>query len=341
MTPEDVLRQAFEAQADRVEFAPDALGSIRTRVGRRTHQRRFLTMSLASLATAAAATATAVVVGLASCVPPDTDTAPLQPGAPSGPVVPTSPSVPPHSGVIARLPIYYIGVDRGRPVLFREFHSQTLSEESLTTRMVEAVGIMLDGDALDPNYASSWPASASVRSVELDGKVAVVDLAGAAVNGADPATARAAVQQLVWTVTAVAADRGTQLDGVRLLLDGKPVTTLWGNVNVSGTLTRASAIETLAQLWLISPQEGDTVPGTFDVHLDGAVWEATAVLRIRNAAGAVVDEKTVTLDIGAPSRGEAFVTVTLAPGRYTIEAFSRSAKDGSIVGLDNHAITVS
>ena len=295
-------------------------------------------MSLASLATAAAATATAVVVGLASCVPPDT--APLQPGAPSGPVVPTSPSVPPHSGVTARLPIYYIGVDRGRPVLFREFHTQTLSEESLTTRIHEAVGIMLDGDAFDPEYASSWPASASVRSVELDGKVAVVDLGGATVNGADPATARAAVQQLIWTVTGVAADRKAPLDGVRLLLDGKPVTTLWGSVNVSGTLTRADSMQTVALVWLISPQEGDTVSGTFDVHIDGAVPEATTTLRIRNAAGGIVEERTVTLNKGGPLRGEAHTSVTLAPGRYNLEAFYYSFEDGSVQALDGHAITV-
>jgi len=295
-------------------------------------------MSLASLATAAAATATAVVVGLASCVPPDT--APLQPGAPSGPVVPTSPSEPAHSVLTAKLPAYYIGVDRGRPVLYREFRTEVLADGSLTDRIRVAVGVMLAGDPLDPNYTSSWPVGASVHSVELNGNVAVVDLGGASVNSVDPATARAAVQQLVWTVTAVAADHKAPVDGVRLLLDGKPVTTLWGSVNVSGTLTRADALQTQALVWLISPQEGDTVSGTFDVHIGGAVKEATATLRIRNAAGDVVQEKTVTLDKGAPSRGEAHTSVTLAPGRYTLEAFYYSLDDGSVQALDNHDITV-
>jgi len=69
MKPEDVLRQAFEAQAGQVEVAPDALPTIRARINARRAQRRRVFVSLASLATTAAATVAALAVGFTSCLP--------------------------------------------------------------------------------------------------------------------------------------------------------------------------------------------------------------------------------------------------------------------------------
>jgi hypothetical protein len=105
-------------------------------------------------------------------------------------------------------------------------------------------------------------------------------------------------------------------------------------------LTRASAVQTQAPVWLISPQEGATVGRTVRVHLDGAVFEATAQLRVRDSRGATVHEQFVTLSNGAPARGEAFVDLELVPGQYTVEAFFFSPQDGSVQGMDDHAITV-
>ena len=95
-----------------------------------------------------------------------------------------------------------------------------------------------------------------------------------------------------------------------------------------------------APVCLISPQQGDEVAGTFQVHIDGAVPEATVQLRVRNSAGATVHQQFVTLSQGAPGRGEAFVDLTLPPGSYTLEAYFESLQDGSEQGLDDHAITV-
>jgi hypothetical protein len=71
------------------------------------------------------------------------------------------------------------------------------------------------------------------------------------------------------------------------------------------------------------------------------VWEANAHLIIRNSAGTPVLDRYVMLPNGAPGRGDAFVDVTLAPGRYTIEAFYYSQEDGSAQAMDDHEITVS
>jgi hypothetical protein len=340
MTPddrrtEDVVRRAFEARADRVTFAPDALGSIRSRIDRRTRQRRRMTMSVASAAAGALVTVTAVVVGVASCVPPPNP----QPTPPAGVSSTTGPG-PTSTAGQARYPVYYLGDVGNRIALYREFHAGSIADDALPARISAAVTEMLTGRPLDPNYRTGWPASARVREVTLDGDVAVVDLGGAASNSIGAEGAEMTVQQLVWTVTAVGADRGTQLRGVRLRLDGAEVAELWGHVAVGGVLTRAAAVQTQAPIWLISPQEADTVAPSFRVHIDGAVFEATAQLRVRDSGGAVVHEQFVTLSNGAPARGEAFVDLQLAPGRYTIEAFYHSPQDGSEQGMDDHTITV-
>jgi hypothetical protein len=96
----------------------------------------------------------------------------------------------------------------------------------------------------------------------------------------------------------------------------------------------------LAPLWLISPQYGETVSQNFEVHVAGAVFEATARVRVRDAGGAVVDDKVLTLDAGAPARGQGTLPLMLAPGRYTIEVFYVSMADGSEKGLDDHDVTV-
>jgi hypothetical protein len=54
----------------------------------------------------------------------------------------------------------------------------------------------------------------------------------------------------------------------------------------------------------------------------------------------VIDERVLTLSIGAPARGEAKLTLTLAPGEYTLEAYTISAADGSVQHLDDHVVTV-
>lgn len=236
---------------------------------------------------------------------------------------------------MATVAVYYQSSDRGTPRLYREFHRLPVGDGSAAARVTAAVREMLDGrTANDPDYASAWPASATVRGVQVDGGTARVDLSGAAVNGAGAAEARLAVQQLVWTATAV-----TGVAGVQVRLDGAPVDRLWGQVDTSGTLRRASAADVIGLVWLVSPQHGSTVGQTFQVHVAGIVFEATAQLRVRQGTR-VVAERVLTLSSGAPAQGEIRLNLTLPPGTYVLEAYEISARDGSEQHLDDHTITV-
>jgi hypothetical protein len=280
-------------------------------------------VGLAGLATAGVA---ASVVLLSTLAPVPSPEPGPPPGGSSTVVASTPPASPP---VPVRVPVYFSAEVDGRPVLFREYLTTTMPAAG--GELMAALNLSVQGAAADPDYGTRWPAGARIRQVSRSGEVASVDVTGVPSGAGDDPLA---VQQLVYTATAVLADLGDPATAVWVTIDA---------VEVPGVqpVTRASTVDTLAPLWLVSPQHGATVTGTFDVHLAGSVWEAAARLRVRDATGTVVSDDPVQLNAGAPQRGEAHVPLTLPPGRYTIEAYFVSAQDGSERGLDGHEITVS
>jgi hypothetical protein len=348
---EQLLRRALEAKASTVETDPAALSRIRERTANRAWWHRIPGGAMplvftTGAATAVAATITTVMFVAGSCGP-ITNTPPIGPGtsapAPTGAPTSlpnTSPSPPSTSSgpaaVTANVPVYYLGIQNGLPVLYREYHRLPAGDGSRTAQTRTAITAMLDGrNAYDNDYYSQWPASAAVRAVSISGDTVTVDLSGAGINGYDPDGEKAALQQLIWTATAA-----SQASGMRLLLDGKPVDRLWNLLPASGILYRAPASQVQGPVWIIDPQQGATSGTQVTVNLAGIVWEAAGRLRVRDAAGHYVVDRHIQYSIGAPSVGTAKVTLTLAPGTYTIEAFYYSAKDGSIQGMDDHTFIV-
>lgn len=348
---EELLRQALQARADAVEVDPDALPAIRRAITRR-RARRWLpiptpfrlrggaamsiftgTFSTATVA-ASAAVVVAVVAGTSQCQPPVTTPPPPAASATGGPSVAPSGSTAPGTNQTTNLAVYYIGHNNR---LYREFHQLPAGDGGSAAQVRAAVTEMLDGrTAYDPDYHSGWPASTAVRNVTVSGKSITVDLSGAAVNGDDPPTEQAALQQLIWTATAVVPD-----STMRLLLDGKPVAKLWNLLPASGDLHRGSWLDVQAYLQLMDPQQNATVSRTFTAKIDGSTFEATAVVRIKNSSGGVVTEQSIHVgSLAVPNRATASVTFTLSPGRYTIETFFYSLKDSSVQELDDHQFTV-
>ncbi len=220
------------------------------------------------------------------------------------------------------------------PRLVREFHQVTGVQGSVVEQVRAALTEMLGRNALDPDYANLWPARAKVAAVTVAGKTATVDLTGAASHSVGAQAAEIAVQQLIWTATAV-----PNIEAVQLLLDGQPAAELWGHVEISQPLKRGSAVDVLAPVWLISPQHGDHVGTEVTLHIAGIAFEATVNYEIR-VGTRIVKEGFVTLSQGAPQQGEAKQTVTLEPGDYVIAAYLISPEDAEKEHLDDHSIKV-
>lgn len=251
-----------------------------------------------------------------------------------------------ETGTPVVVAVYYLGEERhwrevdGQPVdrirLYREFQRVLAGDGGPPAKTTAAVAAMLDQtSALDPDYSTGWPAGARVREVRVDSATVTVDLSGAATNNVGAEAAEQAVQQLIWTATAASGK-----PGLRLLLDGKLVSDLWGHVAVGGVLKRAAALGTLAQVWLIDPQHGATVGQTFTIHVSGSVFESTIQVRVRQG-DRTVNQRFVTVSgSNMGNFGEAKTTMTLPPGSYVVEAYAESAIDGRATFLDNHMITV-
>jgi len=347
---EDDLRRVLEMEASEVEVSPHALGTIRQRIeSRRTRwvPRGRGLFALGTGGLVAVATVVTVFAGVGSCAPllgqPEPPAASTQgvpvpsASAPTTAGPSASVSAGPTSQVEATVYVYYLADDssasgQDQAKLYRESHTMPAGDGSPAARARAGLTRMFDGGtAFDSDYSSAWPATVRVRGVRVDGDVVVVDLTDLAQSPAGDAGQ--AVQQLIWTATA-----NTTLDKVRILVDGAPVDELWG-VPVRGDLRRKPAAEVQGLVWLISPQEGDTVGRTFEVHVYGSVFEATIAIRVRQGSR-IVQETSVTVNAGAPAFGEGRITLTLPPGSYTLEAYEASARDGSVQHLDDHQITV-
>jgi hypothetical protein len=331
MTDEDALRRILAAEAESVEVAPDALAVIRRRVARRRQGwRRFLPGGVLLLGfgggTAVVAAATVAVVLAAS---PRTGPPAQPPGGSGGPTATTT--LPPT----ANLPVYYLGSTSLGVRLFREYHLLPVTGSDPAARTRAALTAMLTTSSpSDPEYTTPWR-DATVTAVRVEGDTATVDLHGVpATAPAGAATARVAVQQLVWTVTAAS---GTT--AVRVLVDGRTVPALWGVAGLDEPLTRSPRADVQAPIWLIDPQQAAPVGHTFSVYLAGTVPGGVARLRVLRGA-TVVSDQPVPLNASAPQQGEAHVTLTLDPGTYTVVAYLPGPAGGPDRDSDSHEITV-
>ncbi len=256
----------------------------------------------------------------------------LSPTASSAAPAPTaSPLASPLPTASTAAALYYLR-DSGRgPRLYREFHRIPVTGGAVQ----DAVMAMLSRAPTDADYSSLWPAGTVVLDVRTVGSTASVDLSDRALGGSSGAAGESAsLQQLVHTVTAADA----AITKVQLLVEGKPVPTLWGHVDTTGPLGRAPAAEVLGPVWITTPdsgviRRGGSFGGQATVFEANVSWE---LLR----GGAVVKSGFSTATTGAPGRGTWSAPADVAPGDYVVRAFESSAKDGSPQWVDDKPLRV-
>ncbi|MBG6225558.1 hypothetical protein IWX63_002131 [Arthrobacter sp. CAN_A2] len=254
------------------------------------------------------------------------------PDALSGQATTTDPS----DAVRPLVPVYWLGDEDGAERLFREFLTP---EESGGDPIADAVRLMTSGQPLDPDYHSSWqPASRVTASISTKNVITLDISSDAFPQRLGEKQGRLALQQLVYTATAAAADAGLIAGGeassVVVLVDGAADYRAFGSVDLGGEWTRDAA--TLAPLWIIDPQEGVQVDGDrLTVHGTGPASEDELAWRIDHSLDGSAEGPTElfrdgSVDIapqdGAP--GAYSFSVTLPPGRYEITV-SAPSTDGA------------
>ncbi|HVE62556.1 MAG TPA: GerMN domain-containing protein [Mycobacteriales bacterium] len=265
-----------------------------------------------------------------------------EPGSPPAPTATPAPGT-------TTAALYYLVETRNGIRLQREFRQVPRSDAP--TRA--ALDAMFREPALDRDYSSLWPRATRVRGIARSGGTVTVDLSRAALDGEGGAEATAmSVQQVVHTVTA--ADR--TISGVRILVEGREVTDLWGHESLAGrTLRRGSHIDVLAFVAIDSPSETAEVTRTFVLSGSATVFEANVQWRVTRGCPADVTcvgakptyaSGFVTASAGAPARGTWSVQVTVpeevleTSGYIEITAFEESAEDGAEIHADTKVVRV-
>jgi hypothetical protein len=182
------------------------------------------------------------------------------------------------------------------------------------TAAIDALLTMVLPD--DPELFTSVPEGTTLHKVSIEDGIATLDLSGAiAGSSGSSSQERTLAQQLAHTARVDAS-----ITGIRLLIDGAPVTELWGHLDWSRPVTADPFA--LSPVTVTVPLAGETVPvGSVTFRGQATVFEATVLVTLRAEDGRVVEEGFVTATTGAPERGTWEWTVTLpSAGLYTITA---------------------
>jgi immunoglobulin-like protein involved in spore germination/sporulation and spore germination protein len=297
------------------------LDAIRLQTQRPSRTRRYA-------AGGAVLAAAAVVTGIAIAVQPSTDPGP---GPSADPTAVESGA--PDTAIAA----YYVGDTPQGARLFREFH-QTKSQDSLVSALR-----WLTTEPLDPDYGTLWPDDSFAGGrIDYEGGLATVQLNDTSLHdrpaGMSAATARLAIEQVVYTAQAAAQQRIP----VRFQVAGQPVDQVLG-VPTSEPLDRSPELDVLALVSISNPVEGRQVGDSFSADGVASSFEGSVPWQLVNPAGAVVRLGTAqgTMeDHLTPWETGPIDVSDLPPGRYVFTASTDDASGGEGGGPTTDTRTV-
>jgi hypothetical protein len=231
------------------------------------------------------------------------------------------------------VPVYYVADTNRGPRLFREFHPAS-GDFALDQAVQKAVA----GTADDSDYGTAWPSGTILQRAQLSRGVLSVDLSGPVRDrpvGMSDATARLALQQVVYTAQGVVQNRVP----VTFLVDGTPASTVLG-VSTASPVPNAPAEEVLAQVWVTSPADDATVGSPFTVEGVAATFEANVQWELRQ--GDTVVKRGFTTARQCCTMAPYRFQVSAPPGEYTLVVHDEDASGEHPQGLwqDTKQVTI-
>lgn len=237
---------------------------------------------------------------------------------------PTQDTSPTEEPQLQTVPVYYVGETGRGPRLFREFHQVPDEGDPAVAAVGEAVG----AEALDPDFGSPWSGTGTdAGSVTHEGGTITVDLVTdqevrTRPDGMSKPEASMAVEQVLYTVQAALQSR----DPVQLLLNGERTDQLLG-VPTAEPLAQGDEMTTLAQVWIIDPQHGDTVEAGAEVSGIGAFFEANVVWELRQDEQ-VVESGFTTAEQCCTMAPYSFPLPDVPAGDYVLVVKDQDMSDG-------------
>mgnify|MGYP006173942885 CR=1 FL=1 len=222
------------------------------------------------------------------------------------------------------VPVYYVGETGRGPRLFREFHEVDTGGDTAAAAVRES----LTTEPLDPDFGSPWSGTGTdAGSVTHEGGTITVDLATdqelrERPAGLSRAEASMAVEQVLYTVQGALQSR----DPVQLLLNGERTDQVLG-VPTAEPLAQGDEMATLAQVWIIDPQHGDTVDGGAEVSGIGAFFEANVVWELRQG-DRVVESGFTTAEQCCTMAPYSFPLPDVPDGDYVLVVMDQDMSDG-------------
>jgi hypothetical protein len=173
------------------------------------------------------------------------------------------------------------------------------------------------------------PPGTILRSVQLSGDTATVDLSAAFTSGAPLASVlRDRVAQVVYTATQFAG-----VSRVAFAIDGTPARTIGpSNFQVEPPLSRLDLTAALDTVLTDAPAPGDVVTSPMTVRGMSDTFEAQVSLRLRDANGRVLADTSTQATSGNGVWGTFSAAISFAKpstATGTLEVFDASEGDGA------------
>ncbi|EMY35563.1 hypothetical protein D477_003453 [Arthrobacter crystallopoietes BAB-32] len=240
-----------------------------------------------------------------------------------------------------------MGENADNVFLYREFRSAEDLGDPITT----AVNAALSLQPLDPDYFNPWRPASKVGASITNGSVITLDISSDAFEAdVDAGIAERAVQQLVYTATAAAANAGLSAPEnpleVEILVDGHRGYQAFGHVQLGGLMARNPELS--APIWVIDPQQDASLDGRLEVYGRAVAfgselsWQVARVDEDGAAAGNPVESGSVAISAPAGESGEFRFGLDLPAGAYRLEVFHAGQQDAEAPGrnTDSKAFTV-
>ncbi len=189
-----------------------------------------------------------------------------------------------------------------------------------------------------PSLSTEIPDGTELLDLTVADRIATVDLSAEFEAGAGTYSEIARLEQLVYTLT-----RFDEIDGIRLEIEGEPVSVFGGHgIVLSDPVVRTDLDTSLPAILIESPAHwGVGTPGTLVVGGTANVFEATVSLALVDADGLILWEGFTTATCGTGCRGDWTITVpydVAEPQLGAVIAWEESARDGSQVNIREHPV---